>query len=128
MANAAVVGRVASPIPRVGSESMSGDARPLNRTDERDEEPEDEDSIAARIGQTTDWPAFFERKRQQLRDDAQALRRASRGWSQLSTWEEWQALIEEAEQRYTRGRFLIERLGAESVVEPERMAVLLMLR
>src|SRR5262249_4654161 len=53
-----------------------------------------------------------------LRWNARAVMKALQGWGDVRTVEEWQAVCEDASQRYQSGRFLIERLGAERFLDP----------
>jgi hypothetical protein len=63
-----------------------------------------------------------------LRGNARAVMRAFEGWGQIPSEEEWQAAVEDAAKRYQSGRFLLERLGAERVLDPQLMATLWQLR
>jgi hypothetical protein len=64
----------------------------------------------------------------QLRWNARAVTRAMQGWGQIRSTEEWQAVCEDARDRYQSGRFLLERLGAERFLDPQLMATLWQLR
>ena len=82
-----------------------------------------------------DWELFEnERKRllaeghQQLLADARASFRAMNGWSTVETEEEWERTVEQADDDFDSGEFLIDRLGAERHLDPPLMAVLLTLR
>jgi hypothetical protein len=59
-----------------------------------------------------------------LRDQAQALFAAVKGWRGVSTEADWRAICEQAKIDEESGRFLIKRLGAHSYLEPELMATL----
>jgi len=61
---------------------------------------------------------------QELRDQAQTLFAAVKGWRGVSTEADWQAICEQAKIDEENGRFLIQRLGARSFLEPELMATL----
>jgi hypothetical protein len=50
------------------------------------------------------------------------------GWRDVGTVEAWQAACEHAAKRYVCGRFLLERLRAERVLDPRLMATLWLLR
>jgi hypothetical protein len=54
--------------------------------------------------------------------------RAMQCWRDVGTVEAWQAACEDAAKRYECGRFLLERLGAERVLDPQLMATLGQLR
>ena len=64
----------------------------------------------------------------QLRRDARAGFRAFQGWARVRTEQEWVGVVEESEESYKAGRFLMERLGAERYLDPAMMATLLGLR
>jgi hypothetical protein len=64
----------------------------------------------------------------QLRKNARAAMRAFDGWGKIRSAEEWQAACDDASKRYRSGRFVIERLGAERVLDPQLMATLWQLR
>jgi hypothetical protein len=68
------------------------------------------------------------RQYQALRKNARAVMRAFEGWGQIPSEEEWQATCEDGAKRYQSGRFLLERLGAERVLDPQLMATLWQLR
>ncbi len=68
------------------------------------------------------------RQFQALRKRARAVMRAFEGWGQIPSVEAWLAACEDAAQRYQSGRFLLERLGAERVLDPQFMATLWQLR
>src|SRR5207253_475562 len=54
--------------------------------------------------------------------------RASEGWMDVRTHEEWREVAEVAESRYERGEFLLDVLGGSAHVDPTQAAVLFMLR
>jgi hypothetical protein len=54
--------------------------------------------------------------------------RATQSWRGVGTVEAWQATCEDAAKRYQSGRFLVERQGAQRVLEPQLMATLWQLR
>jgi hypothetical protein len=90
---------------------------------------------ALREQERTDLQAEFHaareadhRQYQALRKNARAVMRAFEGWGQIPSVEEWQAACEDAAKRYQSGRFLLERLGAERVLDPQLMATLWQLR
>jgi hypothetical protein len=61
---------------------------------------------------------------QELRDQAQALFAAVKGWRGVHTEADWRSICEQAKLDEESGRFLIKRLGAHSYLEPELMATL----
>jgi hypothetical protein len=63
-----------------------------------------------------------------LMQDASASYRALQDWGTIKTVEQWQEKVDQADDDYESGAFLIERLGAERYLDPTLMAVLLMLR
>ena len=82
-----------------------------------------------------DWALFkaeYERRlaerQERLRHDARAVFRAMDGWHRVQTQEDWQATVQKATEDLDSGGFLIDRLGAERYLDPEMMAVLLVLR
>jgi hypothetical protein len=90
---------------------------------------------AALAQEGADLKAEFQAARQadrwhytQLRKSARAVMRAMQGWGCIRSAEEWQAVCDDASQRYQSGRFLIERLGAERFLDPQLMATLWQLR
>jgi len=68
------------------------------------------------------------RQAEQLRRNAQAVRRALEGWPRIGSQEEWVKVCEESQEEYQSGQFLLERLGAERHLDPKLMATLLSLR
>ena len=81
------------------------------------------------------WPLLKEERErllaerhQQLLTDAQATFRAMDGWSEVQTQEEWAHTVEQADEDFTSGHFLIDRLGGERFLDPPLIAVLLRLR
>jgi hypothetical protein len=54
--------------------------------------------------------------------------RAMQCWRDVGTVEAWQATCQDAAKRYQSGRFLLERLGAERVLDRQLMATLWQLR
>jgi hypothetical protein len=82
-----------------------------------------------------DWKLYeaeYERRlaerHRRLMTDARAAYRAMDGWGRLGSQEEWDNTVAEARDRYDRGAFLIDQLGAERHLDPTLMAVLLRLR
>jgi hypothetical protein len=82
-----------------------------------------------------DWEAYkavYERglaeRQERLRRDARESWRAMDGWGRVKDQADWLALVDQAEEGITSGRFLIDRLGAERYLEPELMATLIVLR
>lgn len=74
------------------------------------------------------WRAERDRRVAQLRRDARAVYKAVAGWGRVEGEAGWVRTCEEAHDAYGSGRFLIERLGAEHLLEPELMATLWGLR
>lgn len=74
------------------------------------------------------WLAERTERVTQLRRDARAVFAAVSGWQRVQDEDAWLRTVEEAEEAYRTGRFLIERLGAERYLEPGLMAVLVQLR
>jgi hypothetical protein len=64
----------------------------------------------------------------QLRWNARAVMRAMQGWAQVGSPKAWQQVCDEARRRYHSGEFLLERLGAERLLDPQLMATLWQLR
>jgi hypothetical protein len=65
---------------------------------------------------------------QELRDQAQATLAAVKGSRAIRGPDGWEVMFEKAKIGYQSGRFLLERLGAERLLEPELMATLAQLR
>jgi hypothetical protein len=65
---------------------------------------------------------------QQLRWNARATHRAMEGWQRVQSQEDWERINEESGEQYESGAFLLERLGAERVLDPRLMATILALR
>jgi hypothetical protein len=65
---------------------------------------------------------------QELRDQAQATIAAVKGSRMIRRPEDWDAMFQKAKIEYKSGRFIVERLGAERLLEPELMATLIQLR
>jgi hypothetical protein len=63
-----------------------------------------------------------------MRRDAQSVFAAIDGWSRVQSQEAWLAVCQQASNDYLSGRFLIERLGASSYLDPDLMATLWGLR
>jgi hypothetical protein len=63
-----------------------------------------------------------------MRREAQSVFGAIDGWSRVQSQEEWLAVYQQASRDYLSGRFLIERLGASSYLDPDLMATLWGLR
>ena len=63
-----------------------------------------------------------------MRREAQSVFGAIDGWSRVQSQEAWLAVCQQASNDYLSGRFLIERLGASSYLDPELMATLWGLR
>jgi hypothetical protein len=95
--------------------------------------------VAAKANRTPDgewdWEAYkavYERglaeRQERLRRDARESWRALDGWGRVKDQADWLAMVDQAEEGITSGRFLIDRLGAERYLEPELMATLIVLR
>ena len=67
-------------------------------------------------------------RHERLARDANASWRSMAGWANVTTEEEWQATVAQADGDYECGQFLLDRLGAERYLDPPLMAVLLTLR
>jgi hypothetical protein len=67
-------------------------------------------------------------RHQRLRTEARAAFRAMDGWAMVKSQDDWQATVLKAAEDLDRGGFLLDRLGAERHLDPELMAVLLVLR
>jgi hypothetical protein len=67
-------------------------------------------------------------RQQRLRHEARASFRAMDGWGMVRSSEDWQDTVQKAADDLDRGGFLLDRLGAERHLDPELMAVLLVLR
>ena len=65
---------------------------------------------------------------QELRDQAQAVIAAVKGSRAIRRPEDWEGMFRKAKVEYASGRFIVERLGAERLLEPELMATLVQLR
>src|SRR5665648_80646 len=65
---------------------------------------------------------------QELRDQAQAIIAAVKGSRAIRRPEDWEGMFRKAKVEYASGRFIVERLGAERLLEPELMATLVQLR
>jgi hypothetical protein len=67
-------------------------------------------------------------RHQQLLIEARASFRAMDGWAMVKSQEQWQETVRKAAEDLEKGTFLLERLGAERHLDPQLMAVLLVLR
>ena len=67
-------------------------------------------------------------RHQQLLTEARAAFRAMDGWAMVKSQEQWQETVQRAAEDLDTGGFLLERLGAERHLDPQLMAVLLVLR
>ena len=65
---------------------------------------------------------------QELRDRARATLAAVKGSRAIRKPEDWEAMFQKAKIGYQSGRFLLQQLGAERLLEPELMATLAQLR
>jgi hypothetical protein len=78
------------------------------------------------------FKAEYERRiaerRAKLTRDARAAFRAMDGWARVESANAWHATVMKAAGDLETGGFLIDRLGAERYLDPELMAVLLVLR
>ena len=90
---------------------------------------------AAKDGGELDWDLYiaeYERRvaerHRQLMGDARAAYRAVDGWAGVKSQADWEQTVTQADEEYARGRFLIDRIGAERCLDPPLMAVLLTLR
>ena len=67
-----------------------------------------------------DWEVYKEvhkrglaERQERLRSDARSAWRAMDGWARVKNEDEWQGMVDQAEEGLATGRFLIDRLGAE---------------
>jgi hypothetical protein len=78
------------------------------------------------------YKAEYERRiaerRRKLTRDAQAVFRAIDGWARVESAADWHGMVAKAAADLETGGFLIDQLGSERYLEPELMAVLLVLR
>ena len=75
-----------------------------------------------------EYQAILAARHERLARDADASWRSMEGWANVTTQEEWQAAVIQADEDYDSGDFLLSRLGAERYLDPPLMAVLLTLR
>jgi hypothetical protein len=100
--------------------------------------PRAEDEALAAVTQpdgSHDFEAYMAEYQQRLaerhkllRTEARAAFRAMDGWAMVKSQDDWQATVLKAAEDLDRGGFLLDRLGAERHLDPELMAVLLVLR
>jgi hypothetical protein len=90
---------------------------------------------AAKARGEDDWAVFraeYERRlaerQERLRRDADASARAMDGWARVETEEQWRETVRKAAEDLEDGSALIDRLGAERHLDPQMMAMLLVLR
>lgn len=78
------------------------------------------------------YKAEYERRiaerRAKLMSDMRQASRAMDGWARVENFEAWQAMVEQAAADLESSTFLIDRLGGERYLDPEMVAVLLVLR
>ena len=75
-----------------------------------------------------EYQGILAARHERLARDASASWRAMEGWEHVTTQEEWQTAVVQADDDYDSGQFLLSRLGAERYLDPPLMAVLLTLR
>ena len=75
-----------------------------------------------------EYQGILAERHERLERDAHASWRSMEGWGNVTTEEEWQAAVRQADEDYDSGQFLLDRLGAERYLDPPLMAVLLALR
>src|SRR5688572_7282930 len=75
-----------------------------------------------------EYQDILARRHERLERDASASWRAMAGWGNVTTEEEWQAAVVQADDDYDSGQFLLDRLGAHRYLDPPLTAVLLALR
>src|SRR5215207_3411176 len=82
-----------------------------------------------------DWALFkaeyecrLAERHERLERDASASARAMDGWGRVNSRDEWLAMVRKAADDLDDGSFLIDRLGAERHLDPQMMAILLVLR
>ncbi len=82
-------------------------------------------------GINEEYARFWEevkRKSNELVKSGWSYYAAMEGWQRIRSQEDWERTLAVAASDLYRGRFLMEMLGAERYLEPERMAVLITLR
>jgi hypothetical protein len=72
--------------------------------------------------------AALKTRQEKLMADARSVLRALQGWGSIRDQADWNKAVEDADKGLDRGLFLLERLGAERYLDPQLMAVLLVLR
>jgi hypothetical protein len=76
----------------------------------------------------TTYAAALKTRQEKLVADARSVLRAMEGWGSIRDQADWDKAVEDADRGLDRGLFLLERLGAERYLDPQLMAVLLVLR
>ncbi len=72
--------------------------------------------------------AILVERHERLARDAHASWRAMEGWRRVESLEQWQETVQKAADELENGGFLLDRLGAMRYLDPELMAMLLVLR
>ena len=75
-----------------------------------------------------EYQGILAERHERLARDANASWRSREGWGNVTTQEEWQAAVVQADDDYDSGQFLLSRLGGERDLDLPLMAVLLTLR
>jgi hypothetical protein len=75
-----------------------------------------------------EYERILAERHERLERDAHASWRSMEGWGNVTTQEEWLAVVVRADQDFDDGQFLLSRLGAARYLDPPLMAVLLRLR
>jgi hypothetical protein len=101
--------------------------------DERALEPGDEPRITGELTPSLDeqvaaWQEKNADRYRRLREQSRAVYRAMDGWADIKTDEDWVRRWLTAREEYRSGRFLLDRLGAERLLDPTLMATLWSLR
>ena len=75
-----------------------------------------------------EWAADKRAKGEELQNCGRQIWRAMRQWNNVSTQEDWDKVVIQAKEDLDNGQFLINRLGGQLYLEPEVIAILLILR
>jgi hypothetical protein len=96
---------------------------------------EDAIAVAQRPDGSFDSDAFMAEyklrlaaRHESLLRDSRAVFRAMDGWAGVKSREEWEQAVQNGDEEFERGHFLIDRLGAERHLDPTLMAVLIAIR
>jgi hypothetical protein len=75
-----------------------------------------------------EWAADTRAKGEELQKCGRQIWRAMRQWNNVTTQEDWDQVVSQAKEDLDNGQFLINRLGGQLYLEPEVIAILLILR